>query len=168
MSQNFDFLGLPKELTTGSSIMPHKQNPDVFELMRGKCNEIQAIPVQLMMMTTNLTSGYHRDYQLLKESFMKAIELTKANISMAHLMIDQLIVKESKTDLPLYDSLFSVELLNKRVLDGASFRDAYKQVGQEIMADNFQPPRDLHHTHEGSIGNLCTEEIRAKWELAYQ
>lgn len=162
MSQNFDFIGLPKEMTTGSSIMPHKQNPDVFELMRSKCNEIQGILIQLQMMTTNMSSGYFRDYQLLKEPFLKSIELTHQNLDMLQLALDRIVVKPSKVNSTDYDFLFSVEVLNKRVMEGASFREAYKEIGQQILTGHFHPERKIAHTHQGSIGNLCTEEINLK------
>lgn len=164
MSQNFDFIGLPKELTTGSSIMPHKQNPDVFELMRAKCNEIQSIPLQLQLMTTNMSSGYFRDYQLLKEPFLKAIELTHQNLDMLLYTLKQIQVKETKVNEDKYNFLFSVDTLNARVQEGLSFRDAYKEIGQEILSGNYVPNKEVNHTHIGSLGNLGTDKIRDKWK----
>tara|TARA_Y100000768_G_C23970101_1_gene680053 strand:+ start:870 stop:2153 length:1284 start_codon:yes stop_codon:yes gene_type:complete len=162
MSQNFNFIGFPKELTTGSSIMPHKQNPDVFELMRAKSNKIQNLPNEITLLTNNLTSGYHRDFQLLKESMMDAIETLKDNLEVCNFMLQHIIVKEGILDNPIYDYLYSVEEVNKLVMNGMSFRDAYKQLGQEILAGNFKPEKTVQHTHEGSIGNLCLDEIREK------
>lgn len=163
MSQNFSFITLPSQFTTGSSIMPHKKNPDVFELMRGKCNKIQSIPFELASVMTNLTSGYFRDLQLLKEKYIYAFDETIACLEMALLMVPNIEVKEDIIGkLPIYDYLFSVEEVNKRVLEGMPFRESYKQVGLEIEAGNFNPNRTVHHTHEGSIGNLCTAEIKQK------
>lgn len=166
MSQNFNFIGFPKELTTGSSIMPHKQNPDVFELMRAKSNKIQNLPNEITLLTNNLTSGYHRDFQLLKESMMDAIETLKDNLEVCNFMLQHIIVKEGILDNPIYDYLYSVEEVNKLVMNGMSFRDAYKQLGQEILAGNFKPEKTVQHTHEGSIGNLCLDEIREKMKKA--
>lgn len=165
MSQNFNFIGFPKELTTGSSIMPHKQNPDVFELMRAHSNKIQNLPVELSFLTNNLTSGYHRDFQLLKESLMAAIDQTKDNLEVCHFMLQHIIVNEGILNNPIYDYLYSVEEVNKLVMDGISFRDAYQKLGKEIMQGNFNPSKEVNHTHEGSIGNLCLEEIREKMWL---
>lgn len=163
MSQNFDFIGFPKELTTGSSIMPHKQNPDVFELVRATANELQALPQRLTLLTTNMTSGYHRDYQLLKEPFMKGIEQCGEILMITHYMLENIIVKDSVVNDGKYNFLFSVDELNKRVIAGATFREAYKELGMEIQSGNFEPDREINHTHEGSIGNLCTTEIAAKY-----
>lgn len=165
MSQNFNFIGFPKELTTGSSIMPHKQNPDVFELMRAHSNKIQNLPVELSFLTNNLTSGYHRDFQLLKESLMAALDQTKDNLEVSYFMLQHIIVNEGILDNPIYDYLYSVEEVNKLVMDGMSFRDAYQKLGKEIMRGNFSPSKEVNHTHEGSIGNLCLEEIREKMWL---
>lgn len=165
MSQNFNFIGFPKELTTGSSIMPHKQNPDVFELMRAHSNKIQNLPVELSFLTNNLTSGYHRDFQLLKESLMAALDQTKDNLEVSNFMLQHIIVNEGILDNPIYDYLYSVEEVNKLVMDGMSFRDAYQKLGKEIMRGNFSPSKEVNHTHEGSIGNLCLEEIREKMWL---
>lgn len=167
MSQNFGFIELPKEFTTGSSIMPHKKNPDVFELMRGKCNKLQAIAGELTMLTSNLTSGYFRDLQLLKEKYMYGFEEIISCLEVALLVIPNISVKKDILNNDMYDYLFSVEEVNKRVLDGMPFREAYKEVGLEIEAGNFNPDKNIKHTHEGSVGNLCTKEIKAKMELNY-
>jgi len=158
-SQNFGFIHLPDEFTTGSSIMPHKKNPDVFELTRAKCNKIQSIPQQIMMITNNLPSGYFRDLQIIKEVFIPVFaELTDClemtTLMMAQVEINTEILKDSR-----YDYLFSVEEVNRLTLSGLPFRDAYKQVGLEIEAGNFKPDKTVHHTHQGSIGNLCNNEI---------
>ena len=158
-SQNFGFIHLPDEFTTGSSIMPHKKNPDVFELTRAKCNKIQSIPQQIMMITNNLPSGYFRDLQIIKEVFIPVFaELTDClemtTLMMAQVEINTEILKDSR-----YDYLFSVEEVNRLTLSGLPFRDAYKQVGLEIEAGNFKPDKTVHHTHHGSIGNLCNNEI---------
>lgn len=168
MSQNFNYIGFPKELTTGSSIMPHKQNPDVFELMRAHSNKIQNLPVELSFLTNNLTSGYHRDFQLLKESLMAALDQTKDNLEVCNFMLQHIIVNEGILDNPIYDYLYSVEEVNKLVMDGMSFRDAYQKLGKEIMQGNFNPSKEVNHTHEGSIGNLCLEEIKEKMSLYVQ
>jgi argininosuccinate lyase len=166
-SQNFGFLSFPKELTTGSSIMPHKQNPDVFELLRGKSNKIQNLPAELIMITNNLPSGYHRDFQLLKGSVMEAIETTKENLIVCHFMLENIIINENIMDNSLYDYVYSVEELNKLVLNGMSFREAYQQLGKQILEGNFNPEKTVHHTHEGSIGNLCLKEIKAKFDEVF-
>lgn len=168
MSQNFNFIGFPKELTTGSSIMPHKQNPDVFELMRAHSNKIQNLPVELSFLTNNLTSGYHRDFQLLKESLIAAIDQTKDNLEVCNFMLQHIKVNKDILNNPIYDYLYSVEEVNKLVMDGMSFRDAYQKLGKEIMQGNFSPSKKVHHLHEGSIGNLCLEEIREKMSLYVQ
>jgi argininosuccinate lyase len=167
MSQNFNFLGFPKELTTGSSIMPHKQNPDVFELLRAKCNKLQNMPSEIMMITNNLTSGYHRDFQLLKENLMEGIDTIKDNLEVCDFMLKHIIIKKDILNNHIYDYLYSVEEVNKLVLDGVSFRDAYQKLGKEIMAGNFTPEKEVNHTHEGSIGNLCLGEIITKFEMNY-
>ena len=164
MSQNFGFMTFPDELTTGSSIMPHKKNPDVFELIRGKCNKIMALPTELTLITNNLPSGYHREYQLLKESLFDAISEMKSCLEMTRFMFDNVIIKKGVLNDDKYDLLFSVENVNALVNEGMTFRDAYIKVGQDVAGGKFVPSRDLHHTHEGSIGNLCTKEIRTKWE----
>ncbi len=164
MNQNFGFIQFPEELTTGSSIMPHKKNPDVFELIRSYCNRIKALPNEIMMMTTNLPSGYHRDLQLLKEHLFPAFTQLKNCLEMAALMIQNMQVKKDLLEDPKYQYLFSVEEVNKLVLGGMPFRDAYKQVGMNIEAGNFKYTTQLKHTHEGSIGNLCTAQIAASME----
>jgi len=161
LNQNFDFVAFPAELTTGSSIMPHKKNPDVFELIRGHCNRIKSLPNEITMMTTNLPSGYHRDLQLLKEHLFPAFSTLKDCIAMATLMLSNISVKENIVADEKYKYMFSVEEVNKLVLQGVPFRDAYKQVGRAIEANEFTYNTQVAHTHEGSIGNLCTEEITA-------
>lgn len=158
-SQNFGFVKLPAECTTGSSIMPHKKNPDVFELIRAKSNKLQSLPVHITMMMNNLPSGYSRDFQLIKEVFMPAFEELLDCLQMTEYIIARTEVNEHIIDDPRYDAMFSVEEVNRRVLSGTSFRDAYKQVGLEIEAGNFVPDKNIHHTHAGSIGNLCNDKI---------
>jgi argininosuccinate lyase len=160
-SQNFDFIKLPDEFTTGSSIMPHKKNPDVFELTRAKCNKIQAIPQQITLITNNLPSGYFRDLQIIKEVFIPAFAELNDCIEMTALMLSQVKINETILKDPKYDFLFSVEAVNNLTLSGVPFRDAYKQVGLEIEAGNFTPDKTVKHTHEGSIGNLCNDKISA-------
>lgn len=167
MSQNFNFLGFPKELTTGSSIMPHKQNPDVFELMRAKCNKIQNLPIEIGVITNNLTSGYHRDFQLLKETFMDGIDTLEDNLEVCNFMLQHIIIKENVLDNPIYDYLYSVEEVNRLVMSGMTFRDAYKQLGSEILEGNFTPNRLIKHSHEGSLGSLCLVEIQSKFDKNY-
>ncbi len=167
MGQNFGFLTFPDELTTGSSIMPHKKNPDVFELTRAKCNKIQNLPNELLLITSNLPSGYHRDLQLVKESFIPAIESLKACLSVAIFSLEKIIVKDNITDDSKYDYIFSVDVLNEDMKQGTPFRDAYKNVAQSVADGTYQPKRKLDHTHEGSIGNLCNEEIKEKFNRAY-
>ena len=162
MSQNFDFISFPDELTTGSSIMPHKKNPDVFELVRAKCNKLQAVPTQLTMITNNLPSGYHRDLQLLKEVIVPAIQDMKACLEILTFSLKAIHVNKNILEDPKYDYLFSVDTLNELVQNGVPFRDAYKKMGMEINAGTFTPKRDIEHTHEGSLGNLCLKEIREK------
>lgn len=158
-SQNFGFIKLPDEFTTGSSIMPHKKNPDVFELTRAKCNKIQSVPQQITLITNNLPSGYFRDLQIIKEVFIPAFDELKDCLDMTTLMVSQIQVNEQILDDSTYDFIFSVEAVNKLTLSGVPFRDAYKQVGLEIEAGNFNPDKEIQHTHEGSIGNLCNDEI---------
>lgn len=160
INQNFDFISYPAELTTGSSIMPHKKNPDVWELIRGKCNIIQALPNQIMMLTTNLPLGYNRDLQLLKESLFPAIAELRSSIEMAHYMLENISVKQNILEDKKYDYLFSVEVVNNMVLEGTPFREAYKKIGLDIESGSFAPSKDVKHTHEGSIGNLCTDDIK--------
>jgi argininosuccinate lyase len=159
LNQNFSFVSFPSELTTGSSIMPHKKNPDVFELIRAKCNTAKAIATDIQMLTTNLPSGYHRDMQLLKEKLFPAFQTLHDCITMATLMLSNITVKDNIMEAPMYAYAFSVEAVNNLVLQGVPFRDAYKQVGLAIEAGTFVPTTDLQHTHEGSIGNLCTSAI---------
>ncbi len=166
MSQNFNFIGFPKELTTGSSIMPHKQNPDVFELIRAKSNKLQHLPAEITLITGNLTSGYHRDFQLLKESLMDGIDVLKDNLEVTEFMLQHIIVNENILDDAIYDHLYSVEAVNKMVMQGMNFRDAYKKLGMEILNGHFKPDKTLNHTHEGSIGNLCLSEIIARFQEA--
>ncbi len=160
-SQNFGFIKLPDAFTTGSSIMPHKKNPDVFELTRAKCNKIQAAPQQITLITNNLPSGYFRDLQIIKEIFIPLFEEMNDCLDMTLLMMSQIQVNEQILEDPKYDYLFSVEVVNALVQEGVPFRDAYKQVGLEIEAGNFKPNKDIHHTHEGSIGNLQNDAIIA-------
>jgi len=160
-SQNFGFLKLPDVFTTGSSIMPHKKNPDVFELTRAKCNKIQVIPQQISMIVNNLPSGYFRDLQITKECFVPTFSELNDCIEMTTLMMDKVTVNDHILDDPRYDLLFSVETVNQMASSGVPFRDAYKQVGLEIEAGSFKPEKAIHHTHEGSIGNLCNDQIGA-------
>ncbi|MPM44944.1 Argininosuccinate lyase [bioreactor metagenome] len=160
-SQNFGFIKLPDEFTTGSSIMPHKKNPDVFELTRAKCNKIQSAPQQITMITNNLPSGYFRDMQIIKEVFIPLFDELRDCIEMTAMMVSQIRINETILDDPKYDFIFSVEAVNNLTLKGIPFRDAYKQVGLEIEAGNFIPDKTVQHTHEGSIGNLCNDEILA-------
>lgn len=163
MNQNFGFLSFPDELTTGSSIMPHKKNPDVFELIRAKCNRIQSIPNELTLLINNLPSGYHRDMQLTKEILFPAIEELKACLQLMQLMLSNMKVKENILTDEKYKYLFSVEAVNDLVNKGVPFREAYQQVGNSINKGEFEYDlQQLHHTHEGSIGNLCNEEITAE------
>ncbi len=159
LNQNFGFISFPEELTTGSSIMPHKKNPDVFELIRSHCNRIKALPNEIMMMTTNLPSGYHRDLQLLKEHLFPALNQLRSCIDMASLMIQHMEVKNDLLEDAKYQYLFSVEEVNKLVVGGMPFRDAYKKVGLDIEAGKFTYSTQIAHVHEGSIGKLCNEEI---------
>ena len=160
-SQNFGFVKLPKECTTGSSIMPHKKNPDVFELIRAKSNKIQSLPQQVMLIMNNLPCGYFRDLQIIKEVFLPAFEDLNDCLKMAAYIINKMEVKEDILDNPMYDPMFSVEEVNKLAASGMPFRDAYKTVGLEIEAGTFKADRNIHHTHEGSIGNLCNDKIEA-------
>ncbi|MFN8341855.1 MAG: argininosuccinate lyase [Cyclobacteriaceae bacterium] len=168
MNQNFAFISFPDELTTGSSIMPHKKNPDVFELVRARCNQLQSLPNDLALMTANLPSGYHRDFQLLKELLFPAFENLSDCLRMIHLMLSNIRISPNLLQDDRYQYLFSVEEVNKRVLEGVPFRDAYRQVGIDIEAGNYHPRRTVNHTHEGSIGNLCTADIKRMMEEAVQ
>ena len=158
-SQNFSFVRLPKECTTGSSIMPHKKNPDVFELIRAKCNKLQALPQQVTLIMNNLPSGYFRDLQIIKEVFLPAFDELKDCLQMAAYIINRIEVNEHILDNPLYDPIFSVEEVNRLAAAGMPFRDAYKKVGLDIEAGRFVPDKHIRHTHEGSIGNLCNDRI---------
>jgi len=164
LNQNFAFVSYPDTLTTGSSIMPHKKNPDVWEIMRGKCNRIQALPTDVAMMTTNLPSGYHRELQLLKELLFPAFAELKNCLHMATFMLQNVTVNTAILDDPKYAYLFSVEEVNRLTLSGVPFRDAYKQVGLAIEKGEFNPDKKVNHTHEGSIGNLCNAEIAAAFD----
>jgi argininosuccinate lyase len=164
LNQNFGFISFPAELTTGSSIMPHKKNPDVFELIRSHCNRIKSLPNEITMMTTNLPSGYHRDLQLLKEHLFPAFKVLIDCIEMAGLMLSNIEIKKDILADEKYKYLFSVEEVNKLVNAGMPFRDAYKKVGLDIEAGNFKYDISVHHTHEGSIGNLCNGEIKKQMQ----
>ncbi|MBC9914018.1 argininosuccinate lyase [Chitinophaga varians] len=164
MNQNFGFISFPDELTTGSSIMPHKKNPDVWELIRSHGNKLQALPNEIAMMITNLPSGYHRDLQLLKENLFPAFQTLRDCIDMSRLMLENIRIKENILDDDKYQYLFSVEVVNNLVLQGTPFREAYKQVGMDIEHGTFAPSKEVKHTHAGSIGNLCTAEIAAQMD----
>ena len=166
-SQNFSFVKLPKECTTGSSIMPHKKNPDVFELIRAKCNKIQSLPQQIMLIMNNLPVGYFRDLQIIKETFLPAFDELKDCLRMAAYIINKMEVNEHILDNPMYDLMFSVEEVNRLAANGMPFRDAYKKVGLDIEAGTFVPNKEIHHTHEGSIGNLQNEAICKMMEETY-
>ena len=159
-SQNFGFVKLPSECTTGSSIMPHKKNPDVFEIMRAKCNRLQTLPMDIAMIMNNLPSGYFRDLQVIKELFLPAFAELKECIAMATYIIERIEVNKEILNDSRYDAMFSVEEVNRLATEGMPFRDAYKKVGLDIEAGTFIPNKNVYHTHEGSIGNLCNEEIR--------
>lgn len=158
-SQNFAFVKLPKECTTGSSIMPHKKNPDVFELIRAKSNKLQSLPQQVMLIMNNLPVGYFRDLQIIKEVFLPAFNELKDCLQMAAYIINKIEVNDRILDNPMYDPMFSVEEVNRLAAEGMPFRDAYKKVGLDIEAGQFTPDKQIHHTHEGSIGNLCNDRI---------
>ncbi len=159
-SQNFNFIKLPAECTTGSSIMPHKKNPDVFELTRAKCNKLQALPQQIMMIANNLPSGYFRDLQIIKEVFLPAFQELKDCLQMTTYIVDKMQVNEHILDDDKYKLIFSVEEVNRLAAEGMPFRDAYKKVGLDIEAGRFEHNKQVNHTHEGSIGNLCNTEIK--------
>lgn len=161
-SQNFQFLKLPDELTTGSSIMPHKKNPDVFELLRAKTNVLMALPNQILMTLSNLTSGYHRDFQLLKELLFPAIKEVKCCLRIASYSVSKIEPVKDILDDPKYKLIFSVEVVNELVVKGIPFREAYQQVAKQIEDGSFEPPKKLKHTHEGSIGNLMLDEIKER------
>ena len=158
-SQNFSFVKLPKECTTGSSIMPHKKNPDVFELIRAKCNKLQGLPYQITLIKNNLPVGYFRDLQIIKEVFLPAFDELKDCLQMTAYIINKIEVNDHILDNPMYDPIFSVEEVNRLAAEGMPFRDAYKKVGLDIEAGQFTPNKNIHHTHEGSIGNLCNDKI---------
>ena len=166
-SQNFGFVKLPDNCTTGSSIMPHKKNPDVFELTRAKCNKIQALPQQIILIMNNLPCGYFRDLQIIKEVFLPAFEELKDCLRMTAYIINKIQVNEHILDDPKYDNMFSVEEVNRLATGGMPFRDAYKKVGLDIEAGNFTPDKRVHHTHEGSIGNLCNDKIHELMEQVW-
>ena len=164
MCNNFAFISFPDELTTGSSIMPHKKNPDVFEIMRGKCNRLQSIPNELALLTGNLPLGYNRDLQLMKDILFPASGTLLECLDMASYMLSQIRVKDNILDDKRYDYIFTVEDVNRRVLDGMPFRDAYKEVGMEVQRGEYKPTREVNHTHLGSIGNLATAQIALKMQ----
>lgn len=159
-SQNFGFIKLPDECTTGSSIMPHKKNPDVFELIRARMNRLQALPQEMILIMNNLPCGYFRDLQELKEAFLPAFDRLIDCLHMTTYIIERIKVNEHILDDKRYDAMFSVEEVNRLAAEGMPFRDAYKKVGLDIEAECFTPNKDIHHTHEGSIGNLCNDEIK--------
>lgn len=163
-SQNFGFIKLPDDCTTGSSIMPHKKNPDVFELTRAKCNRLQALPQEITLMTNNLPSGYFRDMQLVKEVFIPAFDMLEDCITMVAYMLEHITVKDDILSDSKYDAIFSVEEVNRLALEGVPFREAYKQVGASIENGTFVPNKEINHTHQGSIGNLCNDMIVSKME----
>ena len=163
MCQNFGFVSFPDELTTGSSIMPHKKNPDVFEIMRGKCNRLQAIPNEIALLTANLPLGYNRDLQLLKDIIFPATTELIECLDMAEFMLRHIRIKDGIVNDPRYDYLFTVEEVNRLVLEGMPFREAYKKVGLEVQDGTYRPVREVHHTHAGSISNLCNKEIARKF-----
>ena len=166
-SQNFGFVRLPDECTTGSSIMPHKKNPDVFELIRARCNKLQALPTQVVMIMNNLPCGYFRDLQEIKEVFLPAFDQLLSCLRMATYIVARMHVNEHILDDARYDLMFSVEEVNRLASEGMPFRDAYKKVGLDIEAHQFTPNKEIHHTHEGSIGNLCNDRIAALMQATY-
>jgi argininosuccinate lyase len=163
MSQNFNFISFPDELTTGSSIMPHKKNPDVFELIRGKCNKIQALQTEMILITNNLPSGYHRDYQLLKENIINAFEDVKDILDILNYSIQQVIVRDIDLTDEKYQYLFTVDSINNLVVEGMSFREAYKQIGDQVQSGTYKPDAGKEHSHIGSIHNLSLDKIRKKY-----
>lgn len=163
MNQNFGFVTFPEEFTTGSSIMPHKKNPDVFELIRAKCNRLQVLPMEISSITTNLPFGYNRDLQIIKEHFLPAFQELHSCIDLMILMLQNISINTHILDSPMYNYLFSVDEVNNLVQQGIPFRDAYVKVGLDIKQGNFNPPKEAHHTHEGSIGNLCNKQIAEKF-----
>ncbi len=164
MCQNFGFISFPDELTTGSSIMPHKKNPDVFEIMRRKCNRLQAIPNEIALLTANLPLGYNRDLQLLKDIIFPATTELRSCLEMADFMLQHIRVRADILDDPRYDYLFTVEDVNRLTLSGTPFREAYRTIGHQVQEGTYRPTREIHHTHAGSIGNLCNAEIALKMQ----
>ena len=164
MSQNFNFVSLPDELTTGSSIMPHKKNPDVFELLRSHCNRIQSLPNQILLITNNLPSGYFRDLQLIKEIFVPSFAELKSCLSIACFAISNMKVNDKILEDNRYENIYSVEEVNRLVIQGVPFREAYRQIGESIRKNDFHPDKSINHTHEGSIGNLCLPRIRKRMD----
>ncbi|MGC6480468.1 MAG: argininosuccinate lyase [Flavobacteriaceae bacterium] len=168
MSQNMDFISFPEDITTGSSIMPHKKNPDVFELIRGKCNSLQALPNQLTLMKTNLPSGYHREMQLFKGPILAGIDQLLDCLTLLEYSLKNIRVRTDILEDPMYQYLFTVDAINTKIQSGIPFRDAYQQVGDAVNQGQFEAPEGLHHTHEGSLGNLCLTEIKQKFENLYR
>lgn len=168
MSQNFGFISFPEELTTGSSIMPHKKNPDLFELVRAKCNIIQGLPNQLSLLTTNLPSGYHRDLQMTKPLLIPAVEELKSCLEITLSSLGRIQVNADILDDPKYDYLFSVDSMDSMIQKGISFRDAYREMAARIQSGTYKPEKQLRHTHKGSLGNLCLDEIRNKMNQAWR
>ena len=162
MCQNYGFISFPDNLTTGSSIMPHKKNPDVFEIMRGKCNRLQSVPNEISLLTTNLPLGYNRDLQLLKDIIFPATTTLCQCIDMCDFMLQHIVVRENILDDERYNYLFTVEDVNRLTLSGVPFREAYREVGMAVQRGEYTPTREVHHTHEGSIGNLCNDKIAEK------
>ncbi|HHP7242622.1 MAG TPA: argininosuccinate lyase [Cyclobacteriaceae bacterium] len=168
MGQDFGFISFPENLTTGSSIMPHKKNPDVFEVVRGKCNKLQALPVEITMVMNNLPLGYHRDLQVIKENFIPAFRALLDCLKMTQHMLAHIKVTPDLLNNEKYRYIYSVELVNKLVLEGISFREAYQQVGKMIEETTYNPPREINHTHEGSVGNLCNDQVKAAFDEVYE
>ncbi len=168
INQNFGFISFPDELTTGSSIMPHKKNPDVFELLRAKSNKLQALPQEIMLITSNLPSGYHRDFQLLKENLFPALQDVQDCLSITSFALQQIDIKPDILNDEKYKYLYTVEVVNQEVLSGLPFREAYQKIGEAVESGTFHFDGAIEHTHEGSLGNLCTDDIRAKWQRIWQ
>lgn len=164
MNQNFGFVSFPDELTTGSSIMPHKKNPDVWELIRAKCNQLQSLPFQYSQILGNLPSGYHRDMQIIKETYIPSFHTIRDCLEMADIMLQHIQVNDHLMDDEKYLYLYSVEVVNQLVMEGVPFREAYIRVGKSIEEGTFRRPEKIQHTHEGSIGNLCLDKIRDQRE----
>ena len=165
MSQNFDFIGFPEALTTGSSIMPHKKNPDVFELIRGKCNKLQSLSTEMLLITNNLPSGYHRDFQLLKENMIQGFEELESILDIFNYAIQQIQVKTIDLKDPKYLYLFTVDSINTLVMQGATFREAYQTIGAQVQEGTYKADTSIPHTHLGSIHNLALEAISAKYPV---